>query len=63
MSRGTRLTTMTGLALAVAVAGAVIAAGSSSEPEPQPTPPRVYSSCLAADTEPVPADGDPCDGR
>lgn len=63
MSRGTRLTTMTGLA--VAVAGAVIAVGSASEPEPepQPTPPRVYSSCLAADTEPVPADGDPCDGR
>lgn len=65
MSRGTRLTTMTGLAVAVAVAGAVIAVGSASEPEPepQPTPPRVYSSCLAADTEPVPADGDPCDGR
>lgn len=46
---------------------AVIAVGatseSESEPEPQPAPPRVYSSCLAADTVPVPAGGDPCDGR
>ncbi|MFE0903317.1 hypothetical protein ACFW3Y_08830 [Streptomyces rochei] len=25
-------------------------------------PPRVYSSCLAVDTEPVPAGGDPCGG-
>lgn len=35
----------------------------SAPPEPRPTPTRVYSSCLAADTEPVPAGGDPCGGR
>ncbi len=52
-------------ALACVGAGAIIAVGAApeSEPEPRPTPPRVYSSCLAADTEPVPAGGDPCGGR
>ncbi len=44
-------------------AGAVIAVGATSESKPRPTPPRVYSSCLAADTKPVSADNDPCDGR
>ncbi|MGW2083101.1 hypothetical protein ACWCOW_40590 [Streptomyces sp. NPDC001939] len=43
--------------------GAIIGVSATSEPKPPPTPPRVYSSCLAADTKPVPADGDPCDGR
>ncbi|MEU9318233.1 hypothetical protein [Streptomyces sp. NPDC048295] len=43
--------------------GAIIVMGDTSEPKPRPTPPRVYSSCLAADTKPVSADGDPCDGR
>lgn len=61
MSRGTWLAAMTGLAFVVAAA--VIAMGSTSEPKPQPTPPRVYSSCLVADTKPIPADDDPCDGR
>lgn len=44
-------------------AGAIIAVSATSEPQPQPTPPRTYSSCLAADTEQVSADNDPCDGR
>ncbi|TGB16087.1 hypothetical protein E2651_01235 [Streptomyces sp. MZ04] len=43
-------------------AGAIIAVGATSETEPRPTPPRVYSSCLAADTKPI-ADADPCGGR
>ncbi|MFC7983731.1 hypothetical protein [Streptomyces sp. NPDC057336] len=34
-----------------------------ADSKPPPAPPRVYSSCLAADTVPVPAGGDPCDGR
>ncbi|MFC7880967.1 hypothetical protein ACFUVV_03620 [Streptomyces sp. NPDC057376] len=34
-----------------------------ADPKPRPAPPRVYSSCLAVDTVPVPAGGDPCDGR
>jgi hypothetical protein len=49
--------------LALVGAGVIIAVGATSEPEPRPTPPRVYSSCLAADTKPMPADDDPCDGR
>ncbi|MGW7090419.1 hypothetical protein ACWGH2_44010 [Streptomyces sp. NPDC054871] len=53
---------MAGLFLALVAAGAVITEYATSEPEPQPTPPRVYSSCLAADTKPIPADDDPCDG-
>ncbi|MGY4920610.1 hypothetical protein ACWD9K_36550 [Streptomyces sp. 900116325] len=61
MSRGTWLAAMAGLTLVVA--GAIIAMGATSEPKPRPTPPRVYSSCLAADTKPVSADDDPCDGR
>ncbi|KAB1150041.1 hypothetical protein F7R91_04305 [Streptomyces luteolifulvus] len=61
MSRGSRLVAMAGLALVGA--GVIIAVGATSEPEPRPTPPRVYSSCLAADTKPMPADDDPCDGR
>ncbi|GGL85891.1 hypothetical protein GCM10010095_83390 [Streptomyces anthocyanicus] len=60
MNRGARLAAVAGLSL-VGV-GAVIAVGATSEPEPRPTPPRVYSSCLAADTEPMSADYDPCDG-
>ncbi|WP_406152178.1 hypothetical protein [Streptomyces sp. NBC_01012] len=61
MSRGTWLAVMAGLTFVAA--GAAIAVGATSEPEPRPTPPRVYSSCLVADTKPVPADGDPCGGR
>ncbi|MFE3900168.1 hypothetical protein ACFXPY_07300 [Streptomyces sp. NPDC059153] len=61
MSRGTWLAAMTGLAFVGA--GAIIAVGATSEPKPRPTPPQVYSSCLAADTKPVSADDDPCDGR
>jgi hypothetical protein len=41
----------------------IIAMGATSEPEPPPAPPRVYSSCLAADNKPMPSDGDPCGGR
>jgi len=52
---------MAGLICAGAVA--VIAVAAEPEPEPRPTPPRVYSSCLAADTKPVPAGADPCDDR
>lgn len=61
MSRGTRLAAIAGLSLVAT--GAIIAVGTTSEPEPRPTPSRVYSSCLAADTQSVPADEDPCDGR
>ncbi|MEV7197560.1 hypothetical protein AB0N81_38085 [Streptomyces sp. NPDC093510] len=63
MSRGTRLAAMAGLACAGAGVIIAVAAASASEPEPRPTPPRVYSSCLAADTKPISADDDPCDGR
>lgn len=51
------------VALALVGTGAIIAVGATSEQEPRPAPPRVYSSCLAADTKPMPADADPCDGR
>ncbi|MCX5321161.1 hypothetical protein [Streptomyces sp. NBC_00120] len=61
MSRGTWLAAMA--ALTFVGVGAIIAVGAASEPKPQPTQPRVYSSCLAADTKPVSADDDPCDGR
>lgn len=61
MSRGTRLAAMAGLTLVAA--GAIIAASATSGPEPRPAPPRVYSSCLAADTEPIPADDNPCGAR
>ncbi|MGW1817379.1 hypothetical protein ACWCQM_27875 [Streptomyces sp. NPDC002125] len=61
MSRRTWVAAAAGLA--VIGAWAVMAGGGSSEPEPRPTPPRVYSSCLAADTEPVAADDDPCGSR
>lgn len=61
MSRGTWLAAMA--ALTFVGVGAIIGVSATSEPKPPPTPPRVYSSCLAADTKPVPADGDPCDGR
>ncbi|MBM7437527.1 hypothetical protein [Streptomyces sp. HB132] len=61
MSRGTWLAVMAGLTFVAAVA--TIAVGATSEPKPRPTPPRVYSSCLVADTKPVSADDDPCDGR
>ncbi|UQT61218.1 hypothetical protein M4V62_42520 [Streptomyces durmitorensis] len=49
--------------LTVVGAGLVIVAGATSESELRPTPPRVYSSCLAADTKPMPADADRCGGR
>ncbi|MFI8947284.1 hypothetical protein ACIGO6_12280 [Streptomyces sp. NPDC053750] len=61
MSRRTALASLA--ALACIGAAAIIAVGTAPEPEPQPTPPRVYSSCLAADTRPMPAGADPCDGR
>ncbi|MFF8615322.1 hypothetical protein [Streptomyces sp. NPDC015350] len=61
MNRGTRIAATAGAAFVVAAV--VIAVGAVTEPEQRPAPPRVYSSCLAADTEPVPAGGDPCDGR
>ncbi|MFD9758162.1 hypothetical protein [[Kitasatospora] papulosa] len=60
MSRRTWVAAAAGLS--VIGASAVMAGGGSSEPEPRPTT-RVYSSCLAADTEPVAADDDPCGGR
>ncbi|GAA1932154.1 hypothetical protein GCM10009837_67330 [Streptomyces durmitorensis] len=60
MSRGW-LVAMAGLT--VVGAGLVIVAGATSESELRPTPPRVYSSCLAADTKPMPADADRCGGR
>ncbi|MEV6757079.1 hypothetical protein [Streptomyces sp. NPDC051214] len=44
-------------------AGLAAATGFLAKPEPRPAPPPVYSSCLAADTKPVPADDDRCDGR
>lgn len=44
-------------------AGAVAFIAVSAERDPQPPPPRVYSSCLAADTKPMPVGDDPCDGR
>ncbi|MGW7271800.1 hypothetical protein ACWGH5_14865 [Streptomyces sp. NPDC054864] len=61
MSRGAWLATVAGLSFVAA--GTFVAAGATSEPDPRPTPPRVYSSCLAADTQPIPADEDPCDSR
>lgn len=61
MSRRTGLAAIAGLICAGSVA--IIAVSAATEPEPQPTSPRVYSSCLAADTKPVPVDNDPCDGR
>ncbi len=61
MSRAKGLAATAGLICAGAVT--VIALGAGPEPEPQPTPPRVYSSCLAADTKPMPAGADPCNGR
>ncbi|MET8081531.1 hypothetical protein [Streptomyces sp. NPDC005303] len=61
MSRRTGLATMAGLICVGAVA--IIAVNAAMEPEPQPTPPRVYSSCMAADTKPMSAGDDPCDGR
>lgn len=63
MSRGTWLTAMAGLTLVGAGAIVTVCASSEPEPQPRPTPPRVYSSCLAADNKAVPADDDPCDGR
>ncbi|MGW6459850.1 hypothetical protein ACWF94_28630 [Streptomyces sp. NPDC055078] len=60
MSRSTWLAAMAGLTLVGAAA--IITVHATSKPESQPTPPRVYSSCLAADTKPMPVDNDPCDG-
>lgn len=59
MSRRTGLAAIAGLICAGSVA--IIAVSAATEPEP--TPPRVYSSCLAADTKPMPVGDDPCDGR
>ncbi|MEU0846973.1 hypothetical protein ABZ387_03285 [Streptomyces flaveolus] len=61
MSRRTKIAAIAALICVGAVA--VIAVAVAPEPESRPTPPRVYSSCLAADTEPIPAGADPCDGR
>ncbi|MBX9363844.1 hypothetical protein [Streptomyces sp. WAC04114] len=61
MSRRTGLAVTAGLVRAGAVA--IIAVIAVTEPQPQPTPPRVYSSCLAADTNPMPVGDDPCEGR
>ncbi len=61
MNRGAWLAALAGLTVVGAVA--IIAAAATAEPEPRPAPSRVYSSCLAADTRPVPADDDPCDGH
>ncbi|GCB53526.1 hypothetical protein [Streptomyces sp. NL15-2K] len=48
--------------LICAGAVAIIAVSAATAPQPQPTP-RVYSSCRAADTKPMPVGDDPCDGR
>jgi hypothetical protein len=48
--------------LICAGAVAITAVSAATEPEPQPIPPRVYSSCLAADTKPMSVGDDPCDG-
>ncbi|MFF4083452.1 hypothetical protein ACFYZN_29200 [Streptomyces sp. NPDC001777] len=61
MSRGARLAATAGVAFVVAAV--VIAVGAAPEPEQRPAPPRVYSSCLAVDTQQTPAGGDPCGGR
>jgi hypothetical protein len=61
VSRRTGLAAIAGLICAGAVA--ISAVSDATEPQPQPTPPRVYSSCLAADTKPMPVGDDPCDGR
>lgn len=61
MSCRTGLTSVVGLIGLGAVV--IIAVSAATEPERQPTPPRVYSSCLAADTEPLSAGDDPCGGR
>ncbi|MFE1509077.1 hypothetical protein [Streptomyces sp. NPDC058726] len=63
MSRGARLAVIAGLTCAGAVAIIAVGATTEPEPEPAPAPSRVYSSCMAADTVPVPAGGDPCAGR
>ncbi len=62
MSRGARLAVMAGLICVGALSVMAVAATAEPEPEPmpQPAPPRVYSSCLAADTDPVPAGHAPC---
>lgn len=60
MSRGRRFAVLT--ALTCVGAAVVIAVGAPAEPEPRPTPPRVYSSCLAADTQPMSPGDDQCDG-
>ncbi|MEU9594994.1 hypothetical protein AB0D84_35465 [Streptomyces sp. NPDC048193] len=62
MSRGTWLAATAGLISAGVVAAVALGTVAEPEPEPHPTPQRVYSSCLAADTEPVPAGDDPCGG-
>ncbi|MFJ8785366.1 hypothetical protein [Streptomyces sp. NPDC102476] len=61
MSRCAGLATIAGLICVGAVV--IIAVSAATEPEPQPTPPRVYSSCLAADSKPMSAGDDPCGGR
>jgi hypothetical protein len=61
VSRHAELAVIAGLICAGAVA--IIAVSTVTEPQPQPTPPQVYSSCLAADTKPMPVGDDPCDGR
>ncbi|MFJ9174426.1 hypothetical protein [Streptomyces sp. NPDC102360] len=62
MTRGARAAAFAGLAAVAVAVGLTVAVRATSGPEPQPTPTRVYSSCLAADTRPLAADDDPCEG-
>ncbi|MET7363559.1 hypothetical protein ABZS76_34660 [Streptomyces sp. NPDC005562] len=63
MSRRARLALSAGLLCAAAGVAVGVAAGAEPDPEPQPAPSRVYSSCLVADTKPIPPGEDPCDLR
>ncbi|MET8471826.1 hypothetical protein ABZY90_25745 [Streptomyces sp. NPDC006422] len=59
MTRGLLLAVV---AVPVVVGCVVVALLATAEPEPRPAPSRVYSSCLAADTQPLEAGKDPCAG-
>lgn len=63
MSRRTRLALSAGLLCAGAGVAVAVGVAWGADPEPSPTPTRVYSSCLAADTKPIPPGEDPCDLR
>ena len=58
MTRGVLLA----VAAVLVAVGCVVALRAAADPEPRPAPSRVYSSCLAADTEPLEAGEDPCAG-